>query len=53
VKVPPPNEADAIKILFGIKERYEKFHAVTYTDEAINFSGVAFESLYSRPVSAG
>src|SRR6266478_3755586 len=38
VKVPPPNEADAIKILFGIKERYEKFHAVTYTDEAINFS---------------
>src|SRR5467141_321162 len=38
VKVPPPNEADAIKILFGIKERYEKFHAVTYTDDAINFS---------------
>ena len=38
VKVPPPNEADAVKILFGIKERYEKFHAVSYTDEAINFS---------------
>src|SRR5205814_8807091 len=38
VKVPPPNEADATKILFGIKDRYEKFHAVTYTDEAINFS---------------
>src|SRR5438132_303294 len=38
VKVPPPNEADAIKILFGIKDRYEKFHAVSYTDEAINFS---------------
>src|SRR5664280_1010106 len=35
VKVPPPNEADAIKILFGIKDRYEKFHAVGYTDEAI------------------
>ena len=35
VKVPPPNEADAIKILFGIKDRYEKFHAVSYTDEAI------------------
>src|SRR6184192_1144257 len=34
VKVPPPNEADAIKILFGIKDRYEKFHAVAYTDEA-------------------
>jgi len=35
IKVPPPNEADAIKILFGIKDRYEKFHAVSYTDEAL------------------
>ena len=38
VKVPPPGEDDAIQILAGIKERYEKFHAVTYTDEAIRFS---------------
>src|SRR3954467_9831608 len=38
VKVPPPDEADATKILFGIKDRYEKFHAVTYTDDAINFA---------------
>ena len=35
VKVPPPSEADACKILYGIKERYEKFHAVAYTDDAI------------------
>ena len=35
VKVPPPNDADAVKILFGIKDRYEKFHAVGYTDESI------------------
>src|SRR5712671_4334776 len=35
VKVPPPNEDDAIKILFGIKDRYEKFHAVSYTDDSI------------------
>src|SRR3989440_1170939 len=35
VKVPPPSEEDAIKILFGIKDRYEKFHAVSYTDESI------------------
>src|ERR1700690_3245939 len=35
VKVPPPTETDAVRILFGIKERYEKFHAVAYTDEAI------------------
>ncbi|HET7101019.1 MAG TPA: ATP-dependent Clp protease ATP-binding subunit, partial [Terriglobia bacterium] len=38
VKVPPPDEAQTIKILFGIKERYEKFHAVTYTDESITNS---------------
>ncbi|MFZ0960966.1 MAG: ATP-dependent Clp protease ATP-binding subunit [Terriglobia bacterium] len=36
VKVPPPTEGEGIKILFGIKDRYEKFHAVTYTDEALN-----------------
>src|SRR5437764_444700 len=35
VKVPPPNEDDAVRILFGVKERYEKFHAVAYTDESI------------------
>jgi ATP-dependent Clp protease ATP-binding subunit ClpC len=35
VKVPPPTEADAIQILFGIKERYEKFHAIAYTDDAL------------------
>jgi len=38
VKVPPPNETDAVKIINGIKERYEKFHAVTYTEEAIEYS---------------
>src|SRR6266705_2213726 len=38
VKVPPPDEGDATKILFGIKDRYEKFHAVTYTDDAINLA---------------
>ena len=38
VKVPPPNEEDAIKIIMGIKDRYEKFHAVSYTDDSILFS---------------
>jgi ATP-dependent Clp protease ATP-binding subunit ClpC len=38
VKVPPPNEDDAVKIIMGIKDRYEKFHAVSYTDESINFA---------------
>src|SRR3954462_14400906 len=38
VKVPPPSESDAIKIINGIKDRYEKFHAVSYTDAAIEFA---------------
>ncbi len=38
VKVPPPNESDAVKIMYGIKDRYEKFHAVSYTDDAIEAS---------------
>lgn len=38
VNVPAPAEDDAIKILFGIRDRYEKFHGVTYTDEALEYS---------------
>jgi ATP-dependent Clp protease ATP-binding subunit ClpC len=38
VKVPPPNEEDAEKIIMGIKERYEKFHAVSYTDESVHYA---------------
>ncbi len=45
VKVPPPSEEDAIKIIMGIKEKYEKFHAVSYTDDAITFS-VSHSSRY-------
>ncbi|GGA57438.1 ATP-dependent Clp protease ATP-binding subunit ClpC [Edaphobacter acidisoli] len=45
VKVPPPSEEDAVKIIMGIKEKYEKFHAVSYTDDAIGFS-VAHSSRY-------
>ena len=35
VKVPPPTEAEAIAILGGVRERYESFHQVRYTEEAI------------------
>ncbi len=38
VKVPPPDENEAIRMVNGIKERYEKFHAVSYTDEAVQFA---------------
>ena len=35
VKVPPPSEEEAIRILDGVRERYEAFHQVRYTDEAL------------------
>ncbi len=35
VKVPPPNEEEAVRILEGVRERYEAFHQVRYTDDAI------------------
>ena len=36
VKVGAPNEDDAIRVLQGVRDRYEKFHAVSYTDEAVS-----------------
>jgi ATP-dependent Clp protease ATP-binding subunit ClpC len=36
VKVPPPTEKEAIQILNGIKDRYEKFHMVTYNPGAMD-----------------
>ncbi len=35
VKVPPPSEEEAVEILAGVRERYESFHQVRYTDEAL------------------
>jgi ATP-dependent Clp protease ATP-binding subunit ClpC len=35
VKVPPPSEAEAVEILAGVRERYESFHQVRYTNEAL------------------
>ena len=35
VKVPPPTEAEAVEILNGVRERYESFHQVRYTDESL------------------
>ena len=36
VKVMPPTEEETLEIIFGIKDRYEAFHQVEYTDEAIH-----------------
>jgi ATP-dependent Clp protease ATP-binding subunit ClpC len=38
VKVSAPSEDEAIRVLQGVRDRYEKFHAVTYTDEAIQYA---------------
>ena len=35
VKVPPPSEDEAVQILEGVRERYESFHQVRYTQEAL------------------
>ena len=38
IKVAPPSEQESISILNGIKEKYESFHQVEYTDEALEAS---------------
>jgi ATP-dependent Clp protease ATP-binding subunit ClpC len=36
IKVDPPGERETIEILLGVKDRYESFHHVEYTREAID-----------------
>ena len=38
VKVAPPTEEEAVQVVMGIKDRYEKFHAVAYTDDSVETS---------------
>jgi ATP-dependent Clp protease ATP-binding subunit ClpC len=38
VEVRPPDEAEALKILAGIKQSYEKFHNVLYSEEALQYA---------------
>jgi ATP-dependent Clp protease ATP-binding subunit ClpC len=35
IKVDPPTERETIEVLLGVKDRYEQFHHVEYTHEAI------------------
>jgi ATP-dependent Clp protease ATP-binding subunit ClpC len=35
IKVDPPGERETIEILLGVKDRYESFHRVEYTREAL------------------
>ncbi|MCB1124511.1 MAG: ATP-dependent Clp protease ATP-binding subunit, partial [Verrucomicrobiae bacterium] len=38
VKVEAPSQEDAIKILKGIRSKYEEHHHVTFTDESLEFA---------------
>lgn len=38
IRISPPSEDDSIRILSGLKEIYEEFHSVSYTDDAIKAS---------------
>ena len=35
IKVDPPTELETVEILMGVKDRYEAFHHVEYSDEAM------------------
>jgi ATP-dependent Clp protease ATP-binding subunit ClpC len=35
IKVDPPSERETIEVLMGVKDRYEAFHHVEYTTEAV------------------
>tara|TARA_B100001123_G_scaffold446138_1_gene599643 strand:+ start:14785 stop:17229 length:2445 start_codon:yes stop_codon:yes gene_type:complete len=45
IRIEQPTQTETIEILMGIKERYESFHRVTYTREAID-SAVQQSSRY-------
>jgi ATP-dependent Clp protease ATP-binding subunit ClpC len=38
IEVKPATESEAVAVLTGVKERFEKFHGVVYTDEAIRYA---------------
>jgi ATP-dependent Clp protease ATP-binding subunit ClpA len=47
IDVLEPNEEDAIKILMGLKQRYEDFHGVVYSKDAIK-ACVELSTMYLR-----
>jgi len=53
VKVPPPNEADAVKILNGIKERYREVSRRYVHGRRDQLLSVALEPVYSGSFPAG
>jgi ATP-dependent Clp protease ATP-binding subunit ClpC len=47
IPVTPPTEEEAIRILSAAKQRFEKYHSVSYSDEAIKFA-IIYSNLYVR-----
>lgn len=45
IEVTEPSKEDSYKILLGLKDAYEKYHKITYTDEALR-SAVELSSKY-------
>jgi ATP-dependent Clp protease ATP-binding subunit ClpC len=52
IKVDPPSESETISILMGVKDRYEQFHHVEYTREAVEAGGLPVEPLHHRSLPA-
>ena len=51
--VDPPSVEDTIKILTGLKDKYEDHHKVKYDDLALQRRRRAFRPLHLRALSAG
>jgi ATP-dependent Clp protease ATP-binding subunit ClpC len=47
INVPPMNEAEALAVLVSAKAHLEKFHAVTYTEDALQHA-VHYSSVYVK-----
>ncbi len=52
IYVDEPSVEDTIEILRGVRDRYEKHHQVTYTDDGAGGRGQALASLRHRPPPA-
>ena len=52
VKVDPPSEKETIEVLMGVKDRYEQFHHVEYTQRGDRGRRVPVEPLHHRPLPA-
>ena len=47
IQVGPPSQAEAIRILQGIKNRFEQFHSVQYSDDALT-AAVVYSSRHIK-----